>query len=356
MKSQPTGFSIIRETVLNVLSNPARSAITVIAAAAAGACVILATVSNVDDIVRAHQLQLARGLSTLSVTALDGHPMSAAACDAMNSVAAVKTAGGVISTEQVEVANGATPIKVEYVTAGYFAAAYPTEATKGIQSIAGEDLVGEVGAAAGSVLAITTPESIRGLLSLDAVADAPSRVTGINRDVLVTVAPIGSVSECLVEAYDGQADDVALVVPSFFTGPVVVRPFLPTGTLDRDPAQELAHRYSGLLWLGAGAVIIALIATSWFARRQETAIYRLVGFDRRSLGAVVGLETVVTTVVPAQLASLWVMSFTKISGGIITLTALTSDSSRLLVMLLFCPAVAVAVSLSGSTVNRLKGQ
>jgi len=355
MRLQATPFATIREALLNISSSPTRSAITMLISAAAGACVILATVSNVDAIVRAHELQQLRGLSTISVTSVDGHALSAASCDAMNSISAVEAAGGAIRTDEVAVANAASPVKVRYVTPGYLAAAYPAEQLRGKTSIAGEDLKKEIGLTDGSALAVTTPTHDRGL-HVAVAATSPSRLSGINRDVLIAVAPSGGVSECLVQASDGQATLVSSLVGPFFPEPIVVRPFLQADAVDRDPATELANRWSGILWMGIAASVILLVVIGWAARRQETALYRLLGFDRRSLGAVVAFETLVTTVVPAQLASLWALSLVPITGGQITLTAVSADSSRFVLALMFCPIIAIVISLTGSTVDRLKGQ
>ena len=354
MKPRPTASAAVREVLLNVTSNAARTLITICLSAAAGACVILATASNVDDIVLAHDAQQLRGLSTLSITSLDGRPISASACDAISSVGSVVASGGGIWTKDITVANGATPIKVRYVTPGYLAIAYPEQSMRAVTSVAGKDLVEEIGVTPGATLRASTPND--GEFPIDAVANNPSRVSGINRDLLMAVAPLGNVSECLVEASDGQAERVSSLVPSFFSTQVVVRAFLQSGDIDRNPAQELAYRWSRIVWIAVAGAMIALTAPAWAARRQEAALYRLLGFDRRSLGAVVALETLVTTVAPAQIASVWVLAIIKVSGGHVTLTALAADSSRSMLALSLCPVVAVAIALTGSTVNRLKGQ
>lgn len=356
MSSRPTLFALARETLLNIISSPVRTTITVIFSAAVGAVVVLATAGNVDDIVQAHEAQQLRGLSTLSLTALDGEPISASACDSINAVSLVNSAGGVLSVKRIEVVNGEVPITIRYVTPGYLAVAYPQEAVRGLDSVAGHDLVDEIGVISGTLIRDASNLNPVEPIVVDAAASQRARFDGINRDVLLSQAPVGDVSECLVDVADGQADRVTTVLPTFFTTQVVVRPFLPPDQVDRNPALELEHRWSSSVWVGGGLGIVLFVLFAWWSRRNETALYRLVGFDRRSIAAIVGLETVLVALVPAQLASFCVLALLPVEGGAVTLAALTADTSRLLLFLLLGPPIAIALSLAGSTVDRLKGQ
>lgn len=154
----------------------------------------------------------------------------------------------------------------------------------------------------------------------------------------------------------GETDLIATVVPTFFFSPVVVRSFLPADRVDRNPALELDTRWSGFLWLGGGLGIVLFIAFVWWSRRHETALYRLLGFDRRSVGFIVFFETVLVTIIPAQLASSWAIGFVPIDGGAVTLAAVAADSARLSLLLIAGPIIAITLSVSGSTVDRLKGR
>ncbi|MGJ8720548.1 MAG: hypothetical protein ACSHW9_01765 [Salinibacterium amurskyense] len=323
--------------------------------AAVGALVVLATVGDVDDIVRAHQVQELRGLSTLSITAVDGETLSATACDAINEVDVVNAAGGAIRTEVIQPSNSTAPVTIRYTTPEYIAVAYPGSA-RGLSSIAGAELVGEIGAVAGGTIVDSSSISPHKPVILDAVAGSRSRIDGINRDVLIASAPVGNVSECLVDVSYGQADLMATVVPTFFSSPVVVRSFLPTDSVDRNPALELDTRWSGFLWLGGGLGLVLFAAFVWWSRRHETALYRLLGFDRRSVGFIVALETVLVTIIPAQLASSWAIGFVPIDGGAVTYAAVAADSARLSLLLTAGPSIAIALSVSGSIVDRLKGR
>ncbi|MGL4340593.1 MAG: hypothetical protein ACRCSP_09270, partial [Rhodoglobus sp.] len=203
MTAQPTPFALLREAILNISSHPFRSAVTILISITAGACVIGATATNVDAIVQADRVQQLRGLSTLSVTSLDGNPLSAAQCDAVGDVGSVKAAGGTIRSVTVATPNSATPVTIRYVTHGFLAVAYPQEKLQGVSSIAGSDLGTDIGLTVGSTFIFTTASGQDGL-QIEAVASQRSRTEGINRDVLVSIAPSGEVAECLVEAAPGQ--------------------------------------------------------------------------------------------------------------------------------------------------------
>jgi hypothetical protein len=348
-------FTLAREVLRNVTASPVRTALTALAAAVVGASVVLATVANVDDIVQAHETQELRGLSTLSITGVNGEAVSAGECDATNTLDAVSAAGSVLRVEQIHPANTDTPVSVRYTTPGYIAVAYPGT-KRDVESIAGGDLVAEIGAVSGGTISDATRGAQTVGITIEVAATSRSRIEGINRDLVVAVAPLGATSECLVEVSDGLTNEVAAAMPAFFSTPISVRPFLPADRVDRDPARELDTRWSQVVWVGGGVGVALFAAFAWWSRRHETALYRLLGFTKRSIAILVGLETVLVSLVPAQLAIAWAMGLVPIDGGTVTLTALTADTARLSFLLLLAPTAAIIASLSGSAVDRLKGQ
>jgi hypothetical protein len=353
MTTRPSLYSLAREAALNAASSPVRTSLIAALSALIGGAVVLSTAGNVNDVVQAHRAQELRGLSTLSVTAADDEPLSAAGCDSLTSIEVVNSAGGEISTARVQPANSPITVTVRHVSPGYLAVAFPGEDTKGLESIAGRDLREELGLVPGGLLAEGSESAPP--ITIHEVASTPARIDGTNRDVLVAAPPTGTVTECLVDVANGQSETVASVIPSHFSSAVVVRHFLASDSVDRDPASELRHRWSGLVWLAGGLGIVLFNSYAWWSRRHETALYRLLGFRPESVATVVALEMFLVSLVPSQISVAWALAIAPMDSGVVT-SAVIADISRFALLLSIAPVVAVGISMTGSTVDRLKGQ
>jgi ABC-type antimicrobial peptide transport system permease subunit len=143
-----------------------------------------------------------------------------------------------------------------------------------------------------------------------------------------------------------------------------VSPFLDEQLTGRQPEAELANRVSRWVWLAGVSAAVGLVAVLWYGRREEFALYRLLGLRRGALGVLLATEAALTVAVPALiggsvalvvcLSSLETAS--RSDGGVPALAPLVgADVASFVLGMELIPVIGLGVVSWRSTFDALKG-
>lgn len=353
---------IAAEGLANVWAFLGRSLGVAAVSFALGATAIGFTLTEVNRIAESFDRQQLAGVETYSVTAFDGVGLSAALCDATRTFSGVETAGGLLGTRHVAAAQ--TPdsrIAVRSVTPGYFKVVFPAEPALWRSSIvAAAQLAKSLGLRPGSLLLIRSlegGESRDEAIRVDAVATVDGRLSGMNLDMFVAVAPVGIVPECLVVTRPGQGPTLTRALHGWFPDREVrIQPIVARSQLEVDPEFDLHNRWSQWSWALAGSLLTLLAGALWWSRRSELALYRLLGFDTTSTLVMILFETTVLIIAPAQLGVAVAIAVLGSGSADLALTAALYDALRFLSLLVLAIPAGYLTSRTPRMVEALKGR
>lgn len=359
---------VVDEALRNLRAAPVRLLLTAVLAMALGTAAAACSALDVAAVERAWRDQRAAGSSTWEIRAPWTDGLSASRCDALRTVAGVRTAGGMLGTATwLPQTAPDTRVPGRVVTPGFPALVWPEDpGVPGRAVVAGESIAGELGWAAGTLTSLTEAVSTvdgatspGSLLRIDAVGTGTTRFEGMDRALLVTSAPSGSVDTCYVEAVPGAAAGVAEVLADWFEpdeGAIPV-PFWSPGPLDRDPEAELRTRPSRWVPLAAGLVLAGCTGVTWWARRTDVAVYRMLGMSRWQVLRMVSVEVVLSVLVPCQVGVaglVVVLASSGVSGSVAR--AVLLDDARLLLVLAVAPLVALVAGTALTAWDALRGR
>ena len=330
--------------------------------------IVATTATDVTAIALRFDHQVRLGRFVLDVQAADAGGFSAADCDALTAVPGVVAAGSVLgSPTSLRAANRPTRSYEHLrVTPGLLPLLYPdarldaAAARPGV--LVGPTVARELGLVRGATMPLVqspldAPTDRRAVLRVADVLPHSPRQSEDDAKVLEVAAPQGSIHDCLVEAHPDRVEAVQVAALGWFDTPKrpVVVPFLER-PLGRTPEHDLPDRASRFGWLAAAALLAALHLTGWFARRQDVALYRLLGMPRRRLALLVAADVAITAFVPVLVG----MSFAMVAlqrdlARPLTEDLATADLASLVLTLVALPALALAALLARSPFDDLKG-
>ncbi len=369
------------EAGANAASSPARSLLIAVVAAMLAASVVALSVAEVAAIQGRFRDQVEQGRFVLVVRTPVRDGLDARRCDALRDLPGVRSAGAVLEeTTAYPLASPLRPYDVLVVTPGLVPVLFPTAptATKaGI--IVGADAASELGLVPGSFLQ-TAPASARSHKALTAadpetavdrhrvasVLPTAVRATPAGRTIFEPVAASGSTSACFVDPAPPARSAVAVAMAGWFgpDQPAAVSPYLDEQVAGRQPEAELAGRATRWVWLAAALVLTALLSVLWYGRREEFALYRLLGLRRGSIAVLLAAETVVTVAGPslvgASIALVLCASKLATDGqtgddGAVLLPLVAADAASFALALGLLPLVGWCVVGWRSTFDVLKG-
>lgn len=344
----------IAEAVRNVRAAPLRSAIVAGICMLAGAGVAATTQLDLHHVVAADTAQYLAGASTLEVVARDGQPLDALRCHSLMRVDGVIAAGGVMSAESVRMAiEPEADVRLLTTTPGFPVASWPELQSAGPLSVVAASDLARSGLRAGDTVSVSSPSRPATLLHLDAVPQHLSTL-GVDRMLLITDAPEGVVSSCLVLAEPASAAPLAALLSDYFDAPAHATPrFLPSA-LHLHPDQMLHARLSQYGWLIASALCGIALVGGWLARRAEFALYRLLGLPESALLAMFTTEFALLCLAPAQFGL--ILGTGTHALGSLAATNLGIDILRFDAVLLTLPALAMLILPRASVLATLKGR
>lgn len=364
-----SGFStrtVVDEARRNVLASPVRSTVTAVLALVVGAAAIAWTCVDVRHIERGWHAQRLAGAFVWEVRAQWTEGLSAERCDALRGVDGVLAAGGLLgSSARHAVTAPGERVAYYLVTPGLPSVVWPDDA--GVTSasvVAGRDVGSELGWVPGVNVQLRHVDPAGASTSVgshqvDGVAVAAARVDGFDRSLVVASAPTGRVDSCLVEAAPGADAALGHLLRGWFepADAAVALRLHRSGALERDPVAELRARTSRWGPLLAGGVLSGSAAVTWWARRAEVAVYRMLGMRRGQVLRMVLVETSVMVLLPAQVGATAAVAACAAGGMSGALArALLLDDLRLLLVLSVAPLACLAAATSLVTWDALRGR
>jgi hypothetical protein len=329
--------SLLREALLNLRANGARTAFVLLAAVAVPGALAFLELRQADDLRSFERSLMAAGGYVAVASGQGGLPASR--CAALNGQPGVVAAGGVRAHGQATFA--AQPgvlfqsASVTAATLRAWAPDFRPATSDGDVLVLGRSAADELGVRTGLTLAEAgqAPATVE-------VADTALRNPQAGRWVLDVVPATGRVDECWVEfepaAYNAGMDALAAELTDGSTE-AVVRPYLRQGEFARNPAQELHDRPQRLGWVVAAALLTGIfVLAAWF-RRGELGLYMALGTPRRALVLAFAAEAWLLCATGWALAMLWAAALARVAGYELTassvaLAAWTSASCALLTM------------------------
>ena len=351
--------AVLREALRNLEATPIRTVLVVLLAIAAGFGVVTSTATDTSGITRRFAQQARAGRFVLVVEATDPAGFEAARCDAFGAVPGVEAAGATLPPPPaVRSANRPTyPYDQIRVTPGMLGVLYPGvplgRAASRPGVLVGPAAARDLGLVEGGILRSRAGRDV----PIAGVLPHSPRRPEVDAKIVSIAAPTVKVRECDVATEPDRVEAVQLAALGWFDAGErpVISPFLDR-SLGRTPERELDDRASAWGWVAALALLAVLHLSSWFARRQELALYRLLGLSPGRLLLLLATEAAASILLPVVVGG-----SVGIARAHIALTAsvprsLTElDLASLLASLVVLPAVAGAALLLRRPLDDLKG-
>jgi hypothetical protein len=364
-----TGFTprtVTDEAWRNLRASPVRATTSAVLAFLLGVGVLAWSGAETHDIERTWHAQRVAGAFVWEVRASWTDGLSATRCDGLRAVRGVVSAGGVMESSMSRPATApGTRVPRHVVTPGLPVLIWPDEPGAVTASLsAGRGLAEELGWSAGSLVVLlpdppVVPVTDTSPLHLDHAAVVSARLDGFDAAVVETAVPSGRVDTCLVEASPGADQHLGPVLHDWFDeddGAVAVR-FHRAGDLERDPDVELRRRTAQWGPLLGGGVLSGLGMVTWWARRSDLAVYRMLGLRRAQVLRMVLVEVTATVVLPAQLGATLVVAASGavgVSGAVARV--LLVDDVRLVLVLSAAPLACLLAATSLVAWDALRGR
>lgn len=353
MRAVPLGAA---EATRNLLSTPLLSGILMSVCLLAGAGVGAATTVEVAQVSHAAHAQYLAGATAVEVVGEGGSPLDATRCHALIGVDGIVSSGGVMAAESVRL--GTEPdadVRLLTATPGYPAAAWPELENMGPLSVIAASDLARSGLRSGGTVQISSPYLDVALLHVDAVPDEVS-VTGADRLLVVTAPPRGVVANCLVLATPSAAPNVVALLTTYFGDGATMRQVLLPSALVTSPDELLHLRLSQYGWLIGGLLCAIALLGNWFARRDQFALYRLLGSSERLILVMLVVELACACLLPAQLGLVLGIGITAGPLDELVARSLFLDVLRFDAVLLMLPALAVLSLPRSSALSALRGK
>lgn len=353
-------FVIARfEAERNFLSRPLLSGlIAILICAACFASVAL----SANDLSKVSQ-QLTRldqeGFHTWVFTSA-GEPIQAEACERINQVSSVESAGAVIRNRQV--APTLMPnmdVMEKTVTSGYLRAVWGpgAESSAGYRNYVGMDLGQRAGLRSGSTFSYFDKTlDATTVIEVDWIADRAGRVPGAQLQIFLLGPAEGIALECVVTIAPSERDQTLNLLTSWLGTDITVSQAGSSSVELVEPQQLLDARISKYLWLVSGIVVWILLCFLWFSRRSEYALYRTVGLDSAGELRMLAWEAAWLGIFPAALGSgIALLLFAKGAYLDVLWVQLALDWVRLLLVISMAPLLGSLILPKKSVLDRLDG-
>lgn len=370
-------MGVLMETYRNVVTKWVASLMIATVAAGCAFAVVTMAAGQTADLTQTWRDQLARGANVFVVTSSTPNSVSAVRCDQLLHVEGVLSAGAVMSASTTAFASAPDDrVVVQEVTPGYVQVAFPeiTRSSGAAKSFAKSQ---SSGVAVGQRAAMRTGASVGGSLTpVSARAGVPGTSLAVpvpvsfvaetqalrsptsDDAVLVPVPAAGFVSECTVEADADTRRSIELLLLSWFGSDEdwTVIPLLAAGNQSVNVAQAAVSMSALYLAPIAAAFVLLLYVIITWARRQELAIYTLLGTSRQQLLWMHALEWMLIGLAPSAVGA--TIAIGVVGGWAqepILVPVLLTACAGYFGILLAAPPAAWALMLATRTVNALKG-
>ena len=345
---------LVSATLRGHKAGMARTIALAIASAVLAALVVYLELATVGGALQFRSRSLAAGAGVAIVKA--DADMSAATCEAISDNLGVVNSGGLSRDTAVEVvtAPGVLLQKVA-VTDGLLGlwGMDPSSVTASPAGgwLIGSDLSDELDIRVGDHLAVQGGNDA----AVDAIVQrGPLTDTGA-RWLVEIVPPLGTIDECWVsfESAATITDLGALTSVFAANDSLSVRPFLRPDALSRDTRREILERPSRWGWLAFVVALSLVHYLVWRSRRNERALYSVVGTNRFEHLLRAQLDVAILTAVPSYVGAVtaiaaWTTATGATGAGTRPIVgALTTLSLGIGSLSLAAPLLAVPRRISG---------
>lgn len=347
------------ESIRNVGAHWKLSLVCAVVAFLGGFASVGTAIGSAHELTHVLERQTALGVNAYIVTSSTSDSFPASQCEALRNVGGVESAGARLSVSTVEVASApGTPISVWEVTPGFVSFVFPDlKPTTGAGLALGNTIAAELGASARGIVTVT-PGGERYMHVSGASALAVERIKGANRTVLVPMAANAMVRTCFVEAEPAYKESVGEVLVSWFgpSGNWAVAPLLPPGQFEVDVEDSVRSGPSTWMSPVLGGVTVLVAACLWWSRRQEFALYDLLGLRTRELVSLIALEWIITVFSAALCGGLVALAYHGIKAIEPAFTAvMAAQISVYFLVICAAPAIGFVVVRAVRSADLLKG-
>lgn len=358
MSARAARSPIPREALRNLLASPVRTIVTAALVAVFAALTLLATAYDVSSIHHRWVTAVDAGSTTFVVTSPRLNSIPAARCDQLRAVNTVVAAGGRISSRSISpLSFRSERVQLETVTPGFAQLMWPMLAGRDTSVVPSPAVAERFGLVPGAIFALGAERSEA--YELTAVPFGEPRLPQISNSLLVTGAPTGLINECYVESEPGAIEDVERLLAGWFdpgVNPSVLRLVQPKAT-DVDSQKELEQRASRVAPAVAGAVLVIFALGSVWARRQEYALYKLLGLKPKDLATMMAIEWLFLYLLPTAIGFTAAMLFVTASLLMpVVWTAVSIDMAVYTLLVMTIPALATLATHRIDSINVIKGE
>lgn len=331
------GRDALNEGVENLVANPVLSILAVTVAMVAFTTTLITTGISGNTVQRDYDNAVAAGAFAYLVSDRNANQLSVADCEGINAVDGVLASGAIMDSQEVTVNQGTTPLRLVRMTQGAVLGAWPNIDTSG-GVISGSEAAERLGLTTGSKLEVDmgTGSSV---LVISTVANNKSQIKGINDSLIIVAPPLGLTQECIVWADPGRNSSVSEAISGWFGASTLLSPYTPDVTTSERALTEASAFTHSFIWALAALTVVGLLLIVWLVRRQEVALYRILGASEKSILIGYCVDTVVLTLLPLQLSFLTALFIVPPTTSFV-FTAVASDWIRLSCSLLLAPALA----------------
>lgn len=358
LSDRKLGRAIHGEAFRNIRATPVRTIVTAALTMVLGALTVLAASFDVSAIHDRWLIAVGSGSTTFVVTSQRLNSIPASRCDQLRSVSSVVSAGGRTASRSVSPYPFTSErVQLEVVTPGFSQIMWPGLAGTNASVVPSPAVAERFGLTQGATLALGAERTAS--YEVTAVPPGKPRVPQFSNSLLVAGAPVGTVNECYVESAPGAVSDVEKLLSGWFDPglkPSVLRFVVPKST-DVDSQGELEQRTSRVAPLVAGMVLVIFALGAVWAKRQEYALYKLLGLNLRGLTRMLTVEWLLLYGIPLAAGFTAGMLFAaKMLLLPVVWTAAATDIAVLVLLAATIPAMATLIIHRTDPINAIKGQ
>lgn len=306
MPEQPRAraLTVDIETYRSVAAHRVAAILIGAVSAATSYAVVLFSLLGMMSLTSIWDSQIDRGLNVFIVTSDVPGTVPAERCNELLGVVGVRSAGAVLGTRTTSFASSPSlRVTVEHVTPGYVRVAFP-QAENLRTAAAGADLAKDLGMV--DVGTLREVNATHGF-SVSPVPPRPvSRFSGLENSLLLPSVARGFANECFVEAEPAYRDSVERTLSVWFKASQswTVVPLVSADQVETDVASAVKEFPMRLIAPTLGVFVVILGLAIWWGRRQEFALYRLLGFRPGQILRMLCVEWLSLVLAPASAAAL----------------------------------------------------
>lgn len=291
---------VIVEALKGLLARPYRSLISVlIVAAIMGTCLWIES-GQVSEALKRMQEGMSKGSNVLIVSSKAGS-IRAADCMKLNAYEGVIAVGSVNTKTVVSSPRAPrAPFQLVSVSPGYMRVSNSKPILVDEDVYLGSALSEELGIVEGNRLDIINRPS----LNISAVLSESVRAHEQNRRVFTTEWPKDSVLECWVETTPEVKIAMRQSIAAAFSRDKELEIHIPPGAEAESPLVNWSSRVTTWFWATSACVGAVFLSLTMFTRRNEYALYQVLGWPRGQVALVSVIEHLTIVTLASSVAAL----------------------------------------------------